>query len=499
MAYVKLFILKIDKNYYNLLTTIKETSCDEKEAKFKKLQDINILNKDKLIIYEGNILTSDVKSFVENIINEQQYEIDKINVKYNIIKENYRTSFLTQREDHKADQFNQICSPFYSNCNLREYWDISLKIKNLWLQIPKKQRLELNQYLDINLNNLIDRVGNILHFQEIDEVDVSIQHQNDKFLTLSFIKKEKFKNNNYVATLEVYSYDDLINKQVFPLNYRFTDIPIQDNENTMKLEIYNIDNNTCVYYDNLIYIGAGHSSSHYFQRNIQQNTTQLIAKDNNNLIYSLQYNRKKWTNSLKIQNGLHFFRANGNDKENAFDYFLKLLLDIQKDTGLDITSPQYMYLVDPYIFNNFAKEKFIEIFNNTKSIELRIIGSRYCIPEFLYNLKTDNQNKYPNVRIKNIKGIKKDKNGNVEYLLKKDGSFKTDNNGNKIPEEVAFCHDRWIATQNSEYGFTNSLNNFKSGVSFFKSIEQYFDEAESLWNTTPTQDILVEELNFNEK
>ena len=498
MAYVKLFILKVDKNYYNLLTTIKETSCDEKESDFRKLQETKISNKNKLIIYEGNILTTNVKFFIEDIIKEQGYKLKKINVKYNIKKENYRTSFLTQREDHKADQYNQICSPFYSNCNLLEYWDISLEIKNLWLQISPKQRIELNQYLDINLNNLIDRVGNILHFQEIDEVDVSIQHQNNKFLTLSFIKKEKYKNNNYIATLEVYSYDDLINKQVFLLNSRFTDIPIQDNENTMKLEIYNINNNTCVYYDNLIYIGAGHSSSHYFQRDIQQNITQLIEKNNNNLIYSLQYNRKKWTNRLKRQNGLYFFRAN-DDKEYAFHYFLKLLSEIQKDTGLDIKSPKYMYLVDPYIFNNVPKEKFIEIFYNTKNIEFRIIGSRYCIPEFLYNLKADSQSKYSNVRIKNIKGIKKDKDGNVEYVLKEDGSFKTDINGNKVLEEVALCHDRWIATQNSEYGFTNSLNNFKSGVSFFKSVEEYFDEAESLWNTTPTEDILIEELNFNEK
>lgn len=278
MAYVKLFILKVDKNYYNLLTTIKETSCDEKESDFRKLQETKISNKNKLIIYEGNILTTNVKFFIEDIIKERGYKLKKINVKYNIKKENYRTSFLTQREDHKADQYNQICSPFYSNCNLLEYWDISLEIKNLWLQISPKQRIELNQYLDINLNNLIDRVGNILHFQEIDEVDVSIQHQNNKFLTLSFIKKEKYKNNNYIATLEVYSYDDLINKQVFLLNSRFTDIPIQDNENTMKLEIYNIDNNTCVYYDNLIYFGAGHPSSHYFQRDIQQNITQLIKK-----------------------------------------------------------------------------------------------------------------------------------------------------------------------------------------------------------------------------
>jgi len=494
MAYIKFFVLQINKDYYNLLTTIKETSCDEKEEKVKKAKEINILNENKLIIYEGNISSNNIKNFIKDIIKERQYKLNEIEIKYNIIKENRRTSFLTQREDAKADQFNQICSPFYSNCNLVEYWDTSLKTKNLWLKIPKDRRKELVQHFDINLNHLIDRVGNILHFKEIDEIDVSIQHQNDKFLTLAFIRKENYKDNEYIATIEIYSYDDIINKQIFKLNNRFIDIPIQDNDNNIHLEIYNITTNTCVYYNNLYFIGAGHSSSHYFQRDVKQNATQLIEKSNKNLIYSLQFNRKRWTNSLKIQNGLHFFRTNNDDEEKAFDYLLTLLKNIQKDTELDGKLPEYVYLVDPYIFNNFAREKFIEIFNITKNIELRIVGSKGCIPKFLYELKEKNKNKYSNIKIKNIKGIKKDKDGKVKYLLKEDGSYKIDNNGNKVLEEIALCHDRWIATKNTEYGFTNSLNNFKSGVSFFKSIEQYFDESESLWNTKQTQDILVEEL-----
>lgn len=499
MAYIKLFILNFDNKYYNLLTTIKETSCDEKESELKKIQEIDIVDKSKLIIYEKHTSANNISNFIKNITKEQNYKINNIEIKYNIFNGNCRTSFLTQREDNKADTLNQICSPFYSNCNLIEYWDTSLEIKNLWLKIPKDTRKNLAKHLDINLNNLIDRVGNILHFQEIDEIDVSIQHQNDKFLTLSFVKKETHVNNEYIATVEIYSYDDLINKQSFKLIDRFTDIPIQDNENNIHLEVYNVTKNTCVYYNNLYYIGAGHSSSHYFQRDIKENVHQLVEKDNKNLIYSLQYNRKRLTNFLKIQQGLHFFRADSDNKEKAFDYLLKLLSDIQNDKGLDINLPEYIYLVDPYIFNNFAKEKFIKIFNIVKNVELRIIGSRYSIPDFLYNLKVDNPNKYLNVKIKNIKGIKKDKDGNVEYLLKDDGSYKIDNNGNKVLEEIALCHDRWIATKNNEYGFTNSLNNFSSGVSFFKSVEQYFDEAESLWNTIQTQDILIEELKFNEK
>ncbi len=143
MAYIKLFVLNFDKIYYNLLTTIKETSCDEKESEFKKIQEIDIADKSKLIIYEKHISTINIFNFIESITKEQSYKIDDIEVKYNILNENCRTSFLTQREDNKADTLNQICSPFYSNCNLIEYWDVSLEIKNLWLKIPKDKRKDL--------------------------------------------------------------------------------------------------------------------------------------------------------------------------------------------------------------------------------------------------------------------------------------------------------------------------------------------------------------------
>ena len=60
MAYIKLFVLNFDKIYYNLLTTIKETSCDEKESEFKKIQEIDIADKSKLIIYEKHISTINI-------------------------------------------------------------------------------------------------------------------------------------------------------------------------------------------------------------------------------------------------------------------------------------------------------------------------------------------------------------------------------------------------------------------------------------------------------
>ena len=60
-------------------------------------------------------------------------------------------------------------------------------------------------------------------------------------------------------------------------------------------------------------------------------------------------------------------------------------------------------------------------------------------------------------------------------------------------------HDRWIASDIEEYGFTNSLNNFKSGVSFFKSLKHYYEESEFLWQiNSDEENYIIEEFNLYE-
>ena len=60
-------------------------------------------------------------------------------------------------------------------------------------------------------------------------------------------------------------------------------------------------------------------------------------------------------------------------------------------------------------------------------------------------------------------------------------------------------HDRWIASDIEEYGFTNSLNNFKSGVSFFKSLKHYYEDSEFLWKiNSDEENYIVEEFNLYE-
>ena len=68
----------------------------------------------------------------------------------------------------------------------------------------------------------------------------------------------------------------------------------------------------------------------------------------------------------------------------------------------------------------------------------------------------------------------------------------------KNNQPTAF-HDRWIASDIEEYGFTNSLNNFKSGVSFFKSLKHYYEESEFLWQINSNEEnYIVKEFNLYE-
>jgi hypothetical protein len=101
----------------------------------------------------------------------------------------------------------------------------------------------------------------------------------------------------------------------------------------------------------------------------------------------------------------------------------------------------------------------MDIFATVQNKEVRILTCTNELPKSLKRFKKDNKTKFfKNVKIKSI----------LEFT--------------KAHKEISAFHDRWIASNTDEYGFTNSLNNFKNGVSFFKSSRHYFEEAENLWN-----------------
>ena len=181
MAKICIIGVKQNNIINNLLTTIKVTTNDEKQENLKLITEINCSNEASILVYEGYLCFESLNKF-ENEISTNKVKINNQEILFEVTQ-NPRSSFLLQLEDFYLDKYNQIVSPFYSNCYLHEKWNCNLNIKNLWLEMSSEDKSKVKPYLDINLEYFIDKVGNVLKFIQVNEVDVSIAHQNDKIIT----------------------------------------------------------------------------------------------------------------------------------------------------------------------------------------------------------------------------------------------------------------------------------------------------------------------------
>ena len=498
MAKINIIALKFNNKIVNLLTTIKMTHYDEKQQAMSFVDELNCGNK-SFIIYEGYLCEESLDHFQDDMLNNKEIIINAQTISYEV-DEIPRSSFLLQIEDFYADKYNQITSPFYSNCYLDEYWNKNLDIKNLWLEIEEENRLKIRPYLDINLDYLIDKVGNVLKFIQVDEVDVSVAHHCDYFITLGFKINtdncdKKFVSNKYIVNVEVKSASDLILKRAYEINTKYIDIELQDADNNILIEVYNLNSNKCVYKRNMKFFGGGNPIIHQIKKDItttpNQNT--IVKLRNNNQEYeisSLENIRTRWTRTIKRKDESEFVRFDDTEKKEAFDYLIKTLKDLAKHKGLEDKLPEYIYLVDPYLFcdmssDDFAKVLSVSTINEFKNIEFRLIGCQNSIPEHFIDEIIKNPHLYKNVKIKSIRKKEKDTLGNIlPPFPQPDGSveYKT----------KATFHDRFMATKHIEYGFTNSVNNLKKGVTYFRSFDVYFDDAEALWNAAINNELLIE-------
>lgn len=500
MAKITIITIEQDDKLFNVLTCIMKTSFDKKEQDIHLIKELN--GKNSFYIYEGYLCNEKLDNFIKSIIDNKSLKIDNKKVNFNV-NNTPRESFLLQREDFYADKYNQIISPFYSNCNLKEYWCTDLYLKNIWLNLNDKPLFK--EFCNVNLNYHIDRIGNILEFSQVNEVDVTVSHQNNKFLTIGFkINKkdfdDKFIANKYVANIEVKSASDLILKKAYELRERFIDIDLQDSDNNILVEIYNLNTNKCVYKRNMKFIGGGnpivHKMNKYIFSNPKKYEIQKIPKNYpiNVEISSIEALRSRWTQIIKREEESEFVRFLGNESDKAFDHLLKTVIDMASHKGFEDKLPEYIYVADPYLCCNLGLEKFKKLFSVSQNYKLSMVEFRFLacqneIPDYLYDeFKNVNTFQlYKNIKLKVIRKKKFEKNGTEKY--------DNDNTGKKrlLTEET--FHDRFITTKHIEYGFTNSINNFKKGVSFFRSFDVYFDLAETLWNSDPNNEIIIEVLN----
>ena len=342
MAKIKIVALKIKDEIFNILTTIKQSSYDKNNSKFVKIADFQCLNGETINIYEGFLCNNKLSAFQQDLLNQQKIIINDEQIKYNVnIKP--RQSFLAHRDDWQPDIYNQILSPFYSNCDLYEYWNVDVGFKNIFLKLEIPDKNKFTEYLDVNLYNLIDRIGNVLHFIDIHEINVNITHQNSKYITLGFQKYND--NDDYLCNIKVKSFDDLILNQTFEIKDRFTNIELQDSDYEINTEIINLKTKKCVCKRKMVFWGGGNPKVHYIKNNIEQNKNYYsieTAKQKTafiETISSLEQTREQWTNHLKRKNNLDFLRYS--NKQDGYSHLTKLLKDIAEYKGLDNYTPEY--------------------------------------------------------------------------------------------------------------------------------------------------------------
>lgn len=490
MVRIRIIALKQKDYYINLYTSIVESEDFKKIQKLDIKETLTLENKE-FIIVETFCNHKNLQRLKSLLISQKELVFDNYKIIFNVEK-NPRTSFLLTKDDFKTNSREQILSCFKNNCYLYENWCLDNKIKDIWLNFEENTRQELSNRAEINLLYLIDRIGNILHFKEISDIAVSIFHQNNKFLTFSTSMKNGFIPNKYIAKIEVKSYDDIILKECFIIDERFKDFKLQDEDYNINIEIYEINTGECVFCNNFVFIKSislnmnipgreiifrdeKGNKIHSIQEHGAQETSTVTTHEKSNII-SYQLAREKYVREYNKYKLLSTFKGfKGKFYKEAEQYFQNLLKEIAN------TDSKYIYIADPYFLSaEFNIRRFINymnIFAAVQNKEVRILTCNKEFPKSLKKFRKNNKNKFfSNIKIKSI----------IE-LSKKD------------KKELSSFHDRWIASDKDEYGFTNSLNNFEKGVSFFKSLKHYYEEAEYLWQiSSDDKNFIIQEFNLYE-
>ena len=489
MARIRLIALKQNNNYINLYTSIVEGLGFNKRKKIKLIKHLSIED-NEFYIFEGFYQNKNIDKIKEVISENLEYKIDEYLILFDIEKR-ARTSFLLSQDDNTVNSQNQILSCFNNNCYLYEYWCINNKIKDIWLGFDENTRKKISDNVEINLFYMIDRVGNVLHFKEIESINFSIFHQNDKFLTFSVAMNKLFIPEKYIASIEVKSFDDVILKESFIIKERFKDFELQDEDYDICIEIYEVDTGRCVFSKNFSYIKEISLNMHVIGEevvfndskgnkihSIQKYNNQNIltkSKERSSLIVKYQQYRSKFVreyNNFKLLSTFKGFK--GQMYKDAEQYFQKLLKKIST------TETKYIYIADPYFLSaEFDIRRFInyiDIFATIQDKEVRILTCNEVLPKNLKKfIKNNKSHLFANIKIKSVIELSKRNN-----------------------KKLSAFHDRWLASEIGEYGFTNSLNNFDKGVSFFKSSKHYFEESENLWNLVPDDKYIIQEYNLYE-
>ena len=367
-----------------------------------------------------------------------------------------------------------IRSPVSGGCYVEEFWNTDLELKKLFQKNTLPDSGELCSKLDVNLFKFFDRIGNFIHFKNSTNLKIDFQLINDKLFVLGIWIPSTLTPDEYMATLESWKNDEIIEKKICPIKGRWTDFFLRESFEFLNLEIFRLSDGKCIYaqkhisfFTSLTITTCAQQQIGSFQdKKCPRPITGLIKR----VVSHISDSQHSLTTTIKKERKHKMIRASksefnfafrGEQKEEAFKHLYTELNYMCSDS-----QGKTVYISDPYLFSGRLDEELYvvlaRIFLQYPDITFRLLTHR------LDERSSLNENSLSSQEIFTLKKFRsiEPRLRNVFYKQCKDNPF----------------HDRWICSENREVGISNSLNNFKRGVVFYPATNYFYRISQSLWN-----------------
>ena len=466
MSNVQILALKKENLWVNVLTTIVETKITPLRYKFTLMHKTDI-NGQELCMWSANLGPRQIKKLKNTILSYKTININGENISYNISESS--TSFIFQDFEFAPENMQTSID---GGCQIEEFWNTDIELKNIFHQNEPGEAGELISNLIVNIFKFYDRVGNVIILQPDPEVSIEIHSLNDRLVVLGTWMNSKFIPNEYLATIESWAYNEILEKRSCLITERWTDFVLNEPFEYINLEVFRLRDGQCVFSQKHISYFSNFqistSTSYELGKFVKQkdvhsiigclHRTQKIVRNPASsappLIAQFRKERKKFL-SQHFRNSVNA-TFNSSEKEDAIRYFSRIL-----KTMCDDSKDNVVYISDPYLFSGMLDVSLYKCI-------LRIF---YEYPDITFRLLThklaDSYEDDESPSLKTFRSVEPKLN-NV-YIKQCSGNL---------------FHDRWICNESSEIGISNSLNNFKLGVVFYPTSNYYTKISKRLWDSS---------------
>lgn len=485
-ARCRILAVRSKDKWVNLLTTIRHRQ-DDTRSDWEVLDSRSDADRNsKIILIGADLLLEDSLPIITDM---QEGNVNILNhvILYDLHER--RDSFLGR--DHVLSRFRRpppFASPFSTHsAKLTEFWCLNPEPRAEWEALPEDLKENWGHRLKVDLAVAIDRIGNCLVFEALDEVDCDLSSTKESSLRFELTMLEEFRPGAYFARISGDEDDDRLIDQILLIQRPVTIIPTPINVGYIESSVFRSSDGRCV----------DHMAAHLL-REIRTEVTMMgpeIRLQNRRgqefhrfrtgtktpwskpqpktTIRDWQLARREHAELLTAQSKGNLFRFDAGKSEDAWKKLSKLIEALPDDP---------IYLADPYFFKALTVPDLIktciDMFASCHGRSMRIICSGQNNGNTLTQPNASSigipMGLFGNVQVKSI----------LETRLNKEGK----------PRLAPPFHDRWLATPSCEYLITHSVTGWENGgVTFVKlPFSLYFAEAERLWNLQETTSLSVE-------